>query len=323
MKKILILGISSFSGASLAGYLSKKNFLIFGTFSKEKNKYYLPFDRKKIKMFKINLLKDDKKLALLINKIRPNIIIDHASLCMVPQSWSQPEKYFKINVDSKINLIKSLKGKKFLKKYIYISTPEIFGSKIRKVDEFSSDFSPSTPYACSKLASEYHFNQALRDHKFPVIISRFSNFYGPGQPIYRLIPKVIMSINKKKRFPLEGNGASTRNFIYSEDFCEGIFKLILKGKIGKVYHFSGKQFVKIKDVIKLICSIKKINYKKFIKISKERIGKDDAYQLSYNWTKKKLHWDAKVNLKVGIFKTIMFYEKFSRQLSKESMKFSY
>ena len=94
MKKILILGISSFSGATLASFLSEKNFKVFGTFSKEKNIYYLPFNKKKIKIFKINLLKDIKKLLLLINKIKPEVVIDHASICMVEESWFYPDRYF-------------------------------------------------------------------------------------------------------------------------------------------------------------------------------------------------------------------------------------
>ena len=131
---------------------------------------------------------------------------------MVGESWLNPDKYFKINVNSKIDLIRGLKDVKFLKKYIYISTPEIFGSKSKKIDEFFSEFNPSTPYACSKLASELNFRYAFLYQNFPIIISRFSNFYGPNQPIYRLIPKVIMSIKKNKKFSLEGGGQSVRNF---------------------------------------------------------------------------------------------------------------
>ena len=157
MKNILILGISSFSGASFASYISKKKFRVFGTFSKKKNTHYLPYDKKKIKCFKIDLLKDTKKLLRLIKKIKPAIIVDHASICMVAESWTNPDKYLKINVNSKVDLVKGLKDLKFLKKYIYISTPEIFGSKLKEINEFSSNFNPSTPYACSKLTSELYF----------------------------------------------------------------------------------------------------------------------------------------------------------------------
>ena len=118
MKKIFILGISSFSGSALASYLVKKKYRVFGTFYKKKNIYLLPFDKKKIKIFKINLLEDTKRLLFLIKKIKPEVIVDHASICMVGESWLNPDKYFKINVNSKIDIIKGLKNSKFLKKYI-------------------------------------------------------------------------------------------------------------------------------------------------------------------------------------------------------------
>ena len=323
MKKILILGISSFSGATLAAFLYKKNFKIFGTFSKKKNVCYLPYSKKKIKVFKINLLKDTDKLLNLIKKIKPEVIVDQASICMVAESWLNPDKYFNINVNSKIDIIKGLKGLKFLKKYIYISTPEIFGSKSKIVDEFSYSFNPSTPYACSKLASELYFKYVLLYQNFPVIISRFSNFYGPAQPIYRLIPKAIMSIKKNKKFPLEGGGESIRNFIYSDDFSNAIYKLITKGKLGKVYHFSGNKFFKIKDIVKLICNLKKINYKNFVKITKDRMGKDNTYKLKCLWTKNNLNWTEKISFKEGLYNTIKFYEKYFYKLSKESMKYNF
>ena len=323
MKKIFILGISSFSGAALASYLVKKKYRVFGTFYKKKNIYLLPLDKKKIKIFKIDLLKDTKKLLFLIKKIKPEVIVDHASICMVGESWLNPDKYFKINVNSKIDLIKGLKNSKFLKKYIYISTPEIFGSKSKRIDEFCSEFNPSTPYASSKLASELNFRHALLYQNFPIIISRFSNFYGPNQPLYRLIPKVIMSIKKNKKFPLEGGGQSIRNFIYTDDFCSGINKLIVKGELGKIYHFSGNKFLKITKIIKLICDIKKVSYKKLVKVTSDRIGKDNTYKLKCLWTKKKLNWSEKVSIKQGLYKTIVFYDKFFEKFSKKSLEYKF
>ena len=116
IKKIFILWISSFSCAALASYLVKKKYKVFGTFYKKKNIYLLPLDKKKIKIFKIDLLKDTKKLLFLIKKIKPEVVIDHASICMVGESWSNPDRYFKINVNSKIDLIKGLKDLKDFKK---------------------------------------------------------------------------------------------------------------------------------------------------------------------------------------------------------------
>ena len=85
---------------------------------------------------------------------KPEYIIDFASICMVNQSWNNPKIYFQINVLFKAEMLIQLKKFNFLKKYIYISTPEIFGSSNKFIHEDNNNFNPSTPYATSKLSAE-------------------------------------------------------------------------------------------------------------------------------------------------------------------------
>ncbi len=158
MKKIFIIGISSFSGASIASYLFKKKIKIYGCYSNYRYINEFLYNKKKIKAFKIDLTKDTKKLIKLLKKIKPSIILDHASICMVNESWKYPKKYFDINVKSRFDIIDGLKNENFLKKYIYISTPEIYGSSNKKIKEQSHIYNPSTPYAASKLSAEINFS---------------------------------------------------------------------------------------------------------------------------------------------------------------------
>ena len=115
---------------------------------------------------------------------------------MVNESWDAPNNYLKINVNSKINFLKNLNKFNFLKKFIYVSTPEVFGSVNKPVRENSQTFNPSTPYAISKLTIEKYLIAYNEESGNKIIISRFSNFYGRGQLEHRLIPKVINCINK-------------------------------------------------------------------------------------------------------------------------------
>lgn len=321
MKKIFIIGISSFSGASIASYLFKKNYKIYGSYSVDRYINKFIYDKKKIKTFKIDLIKDTRKLINLLKKIKPSIILDHASICMVQESWQFPKRYYDINVKSRFDIIAELSNKKFLKKYIYISTPEIFGSSKDKIKEKFSRFNPSTPYAASKLSAEINFKHAFFSKKFPLIISRFSNFYGPGQPTHRLIPKALISLKKKIFFPLHGNGNSKRNFIYTDDFCEGINRIIIKGKPGDVYHFSGDKYVSIKKIIKIICRLKNVKFNSFVKITQDRTGKDNIYKLSSSFTKKKLDWKCKTGIEKGIKNTLEFYDKNYKNLSSQPLNY--
>tara|TARA_B100000965_G_C19578584_1_gene752439 strand:- start:517 stop:1488 length:972 start_codon:yes stop_codon:yes gene_type:complete len=321
MKKILILGISSFSGASVASYLNNEKYKIIGTYNSSKKINYLLYKNKGIETHKINLLKDEKKLLKLILKIKPEIILDYASICMVNESWKYQQQYFKINVKSRLSIIENFDKMRFLKKYIYISTPEVFGNKKNRLKENYNSFLPSTPYAVSKLMAELNFRNAFNSKKFPIIISRFSNFYGPGQEIYRLIPKIIMSIKKNIKFPLQGSGKSKRNFIFSEDFCVAILKVIKNGKIGEIYHFSGDKFVSINFIIKTICKLLNKNYNYLIKKVKDRVGKDEIYMLDSSFTKKKFKWSSNTTLQKGIKDTILFYEKNYNYLKNKKLNY--
>ena len=314
MKKILVIGSNSFSGSSLINFLlDKKIYKIYGCYNSNKKEFYLPYksnkNKKNFKNFKVDFLLDSQKLNKLIINLKPQIIIDFASICDVQKSWFKPKNYFDINCRSRLNLIQSSKKFNFLKKYIYISTPEIFGSSNKKIDEYDTNFNPTTPYAISKLSAELIFKAYFKFFRFPICIARFSNFYGPGQSLKRLIPKVIDSIDKKKRFPLDGKGNSIRDFIFTDDFCEGINLIISKGKIGNSYHFSSNKFYKIKEIVKMICQLKGTNYQNFVKFRKDRIGKDKSYKLSCIKTIKELKWKPKYKLKKGIKMIIDYHNK--------------
>ena len=101
MRKILILGVNSFSGATLASFCKKNTFKLYGTFHSSKNKKYLVYD-KKITLKKINNL-NHKSLISFIKQINPDYIIDFASICMVNESWKHNKYYMNVNYHSKKN----------------------------------------------------------------------------------------------------------------------------------------------------------------------------------------------------------------------------
>ena len=312
MDKVLILGASSFAGSSFVNYLFQNyKFKLYGTYNSKKNLDKLIFKKNKckIKLIKIDLSSKQNKLLYNIKKIKPKYIFDFASVCLVNESWFEPEYYFKVNVESKIELVKSLHKLKFLKKFIYISTPEVFGSTNKPVKENETFFNPTTPYAISKLSIEKLLLSYSNFFGSKAIITRFSNFYGRGQLIHRLIPKVIWSIKNNKKFPIQGTGLSKRDFIFDHDFNNGLFKVLRNGKTGQTYHFSNNKYHSIKEIILLICRIKKISFKKLIYFTNDRIGKDKNYYLDCKKTAKELKWKPKINIQEGLKQTISYYNK--------------
>ena len=313
-KKILILGSSSFAGASMVNFLlSKNNYLVHGTYRRKKIKQYLPYKyNKNLKLFKehkVDFSGRANKILKILSTLKPDYIIDFASICMVNESWKNPEVYFKTNVLFKAQILRYLSSTKFLNKYIYISTPEVFGSSNNFINESNKVFNPSTPYATSKLAAEMLLINYFNFYKLPSIITRFSNFYGPGQPLYRLIPKIITCIDNRKKFPIEGSGKSKRNFIFSYDFCNGIYKTLIQGNIGKIYHFSGNKFYSVLDIVKMVCDLKSFKLNKLIRKTRERTGQDLIYKLGSLRTQKELKWKPIYTLKKGLHEVINYHKK--------------
>ena len=322
-KKILILGISSFAGYTFAKYLIKKNFNIVGTFNSNQKIFSDIRNFKNLKLYKINLEKNFNGLFIIAKKENPNYIIDFSSICMVNESWINPEKYFKINCLSKIKLINNIEKIRNVKKFVYISTPEVFGESKKNLSEDHALFNPSTPYASTKLFTEnlirnYQFSKSKR-----FIIARFSNFYGPNQPLHRLIPKLIISIKKNKKFIIDGKGLSKRNFIYSDDFCSGINLILNRGATGKTYHFSSKNLYTVRKIVEKVCGSMNIDYKKFVKFGKDRIGKDSVYKLDCRQTKKELNWETKISIDKGIKKIIKHIEENYSYFIKEKTYFRF
>ena len=311
-KKIcLVIGSNSFSGACLVDYLLNNGFKVIGLFKTPKKKKFLKFsENKNIKNYisiQFDLNSTKKKLLTIVKKYKPNYIVDFASLCLVNESWYNPKLYMQTNVTNKIDFLKDISYENYLKKYIYISTPEVFGSSKKSQAENSTMFNPSTPYAISKLAIELYMKIINKNFKGKYIVARFSNFYGETQEQHRLLPKLFESIKSKKFFFLQGNGLSKRNFIYETDFCEGILKIIQKGKINKNYHFCSNDIYSIVNITKLVCKASNVRFNNLVKKTKDSIGKDQIYKLNCLKTKKELNWKPNVSLIQGINKLKNYY----------------
>ena len=227
---------------------------------------------------------------------------------MVGQSWENPTDWYNTNVLGTINFLNQIKKLKNIKKYVHISTPEVYGSTQKNLKESRSYF-PSTPYAISRAACDMHLYSLFKNYNFPVVFTRAANVYGPGQQLYRIVPKAILSLKLNRKLKLDGGGKSKRSFIYISDVCKATYELCKKSVNGDVYHISTSQLVSIKDLVEIIFKIKKKSTKKLVKISRDRIGKDNLYSLSSNKIRKEIKWKPTISLKNGLLKTMKWAEE--------------
>ena len=318
MKKIIILGSNSFAGSCYIDYLLNKNYQVYGfSRSNEPKKLLLKYKFNKnisnFKFYKFDINNDLNILKKFIIKNKIDYIVDFLGQGMVAESWAHPHHWYQTNIISKVKLYDFLSKNNNFKKYIRISTPEAVGNVKELISE-NTKTNPSTPYGISHLTTDLTLLAYFKFNKFPVVISRFSNFYGPHQQLYRIIPKTLYSIFSNKKFLLHGGGKSIRSFIFIDDFCEGIFKSMIKGRVGEIYNFTNREYISISFLVKKICLLNSINFKKLVKVTKDRPSKDPAYKMNPTKAEKELNWKPKHTLEEGLKKTIKWYKSNKRQL---------
>lgn len=325
MKKVLIIGSNSFSGAHFIDLLLEKNqYQVIGiSRSKEKKEIYLPYKKRttsKLDFYQLDLNNNMKEIMSLIDIKKPEYIVNFASQSIVGASWDNPAHWYKTNVQSIIELTDFLRKKEFLKKYVHISTPEVYGSCKGNVDE-SAAFNPSTPYAASRAAADIFIQLLIKQFQFPAVFTRAANVFGPSQQLFKIIPRSIIYIKQNKKIPLHGGGEAKRSFIHIKDVCEATLDCMEKAEPGEIYHLSTDQLISIKELVKLICEKMNVNFSESIEVVETRRGLDDAYILNSEKAKQKFNWIPKIELEEGIYETIKWIDDNWKEISNEPLEY--
>ena len=258
----------------------------------------------------------------ILNKQKIDLIFHFAAESHVDRSIVDPEAFIKTNIMGTYQLLKQSltyikkNNKQNSFKFIHISTDEVFGSL--EVDDPAfherTPYAPNSPYAASKASSDLIVRSFIHTYNFPAIITNCSNNYGPFQYPEKLIPLVIYNCLNGKPIPVYGDGQQIRDWLYVEDHCEALMKVINHGKVGQRYNIGGNQEVKNIDLIKMICQL--LNelrpsnegpYEDLISFVKDRPGHDQRYAIDNTKIKNELGWSPSISLAAGLKKTIEWY----------------
>ena len=305
---ILVLASNSFSGSSFVDHLLTAGYKVIGVsrsveispvFSLYKNnKNFKNFTFKQV-----DLNSDINSIAEIVSKHQVEFIFNFAAQSMVAQSWDAPEDWYQTNVVSLSLLGNLLIKEKSIKKFVHFTTPEVYGSTSGWLKE-SFNFSPSTPYAISRAAGDWHLKALFENYGFPVIFTRAANVYGPGQQLYRIIPKTILSALTGKKLSLHGGGKSIRSFIHINDVSTALTAIMNTGEVGQSYHISTNEMISIFDLVQELASLLGVKVDELIEQGPERAGKDFAYQLSSEKIRNELGWRDQVTLGKGLEDTL-------------------
>ena len=273
---------------------------------------------------KLNIQNQDE-IKTLILESKPRAILNFAAESHVDRSIEGPENFIHSNIVGTYSLLEASlqywnslgEKEKDNFRFFHISTDEVFGS-LNMSDEKSTEespYRPNSPYSASKAASDHLVRAWHHTFELPTLISNCTNNYGPRQHQEKLIPLIITNALDNKNLPIYGDGKNIRDWLYVEDHCEAIIKILEKGKPGETYNIGGSceknNLEVVSEICKILDSIKPkqdgSSYKEQIEFVKDRPGHDFRYSLDTSKIKKDFNWKPKESFSSGLEKTVQWY----------------
>lgn len=246
---------------------------------------------------------DEKVVDKLVNEV--DVLINFAAETHVDRSILNPKDFVVTDVIGTHTLLEAVK--KYGKKLIQISTDEVYGSTEKGDFTEESPLEPNSPYSASKAGGDLLCRSYVKTFNTAVILIRSCNFYGPNQYPEKVIPLFITNLLEGKKVPLYGDGLNVREWIYTQDYCEGLDLVLHQGKTGEIYNISSEEEITNLDLTKIILQELGKN-EEFIEYVKDRPGHDRRYSVDSSKLRKELGWEPKFKFAEGIKRTIEWYK---------------
>jgi dTDP-glucose 4,6-dehydratase len=228
-------------------------------------------------------------------------IINFAAETFVDRSILDANQFLVSNIRGTYTILETIRKQK--KRLIQISTDEVYGSLENESATEEYRFNPSNPYAATKASAELLVNAYVKTYDLDCVITRCTNNYGPRQFYEKLIPKTIFLANNNKRIPIYGEGKNIRDWIFVDDHCDAVFKILLDGKQGQSYNISANNEL---DNISIVNKILEILDKPsdLIEYVTDRPGHDLRYSLDSSKIQDSLNWKPQTSFDDGLKSTI-------------------
>lgn len=263
---------------------------------------------------------DKNKLQDIFTQYDIDYVVNFAAESHVDRSIKEPEVFVNTNVLGTVTILNAAKnawetqdGFKESKKYIQISTDEVYGS-LGSEGYFTENtpLCPHSPYSASKTSADMMVKAYFDTYKMPVNITRCSNNYGPYQFPEKLIPLIINNCLNKRPLPVYGDGMNIRDWLYVEDHCRAIDMVINDGRLGEVYNIGGHNERTNIHIVKTIIGYIHDNVdnsvdESLIKYVEDRKGHDRRYGIDPEKIHNELGWQPETCFEDGIKLTIKWY----------------
>ena len=312
MANLLITGGWGFIGSNFINYIFDRtdyniiNFDAMYYCASETNIKEKIRNNNRYKLIKGNLCSYDL-VNHIINDYKIDYIIHFAAQSHVQNSFEDSLQYTKDNIEGTHTLLEVCRRYKKIKKFIHVSTDEVYGESMINDDEDkkteNSILCPTNPYAATKAGAELIAQSYYHSFKMPIIITRGNNVYGPNQYPEKLIPRFIEQLKNNEKVTIQGDGSNIRAFLHSYDVARAFEIVLEKGKIGEIYNIGSdenQEYTVLQVANMLIEKIKKTDvHNNWITYIEDRPFNDKRYYIS-NQKIKDLGWTIDINFEDGI-----------------------
>ena len=264
---------------------------------------------------------------------KPTAVVNFAAESHVDRSIDSPEIFVRTNVTGTFTLLDVArqvlrdrgKPEQAAFRFLHVSTDEVYGSLGPKDPGFREDaaYAPNSPYAATKAAADHLVRAYHQTYGLPVLITNCSNNYGPYQFPEKLLPLMVLNAIDGRPLPVYGDGGHIRDWLYVEDHCDGILRVLQQGTPGGKYHIGGNTERTNLQLIETLCetlqrllpaqknpALKSRNighYADLKKFVEDRPGHDRRYAMDASKIQSELKWKPVHAFEKGIEQTVRWY----------------
>ena len=270
-------------------------------------------------------IQDRELLATLFCEYRPTAVVHFAAESHVDRSIDGPRAFVEANVVGTFELLNAARAywndleasAKLAFRFLHVSTDEVYGSLGPNDPPFceTTAYDPHSPYSASKAASDHFARAFFHTYGLPVLVTNCSNNYGPYQFPEKLIPLMILNALEGKPLPVYGDGRNVRDWLFVEDHCRAIARVLDAGRPGETYTIGGRSEQANLDVVHTICDLidelrPELPYmpcRDLVRFVKDRPGHDQRYAIDTSKIERELGWKPAQNFTSGLRQTVQWY----------------
>ena len=268
---------------------------------------------------------DTSLVSQLLATHQPRAVLHFAAESHVDRSIHGPMDFIQTNVVGTFQLLESVRAywaglddqAKQDFRFLHVSTDEVYGSLAPDAPAFSETnlYEPNSPYSASKAASDHLVRAWHHTYGLPVLTTNCSNNYGPYHFPEKLIPLVIHNALTGKPLPIYGDGQQVRDWLYVEDHCKAIMRVLKDGRLGETYNVGGWNAKPNIEVVRTLCALLDElqpradgqSYATQMTFVKDRPGHDRRYAIDARKLERELGWRPEETFETGLRKTVQWY----------------